>query len=156
MLRQHCRRIRAHLAQDGVDETGIALRPARLLRLLDGKADGGVWRHLHEGELCRARDQKEPRLEGIGGQRLLQKAAKQILDLPQPPQSRRGDGVRKGAVSGFEAREGGFRARAGENLVEWLTLAQDRAQQIGGKPASLQARVLSLRLFLCRFQWDAA
>ena len=131
------------------------MRAARCLRLLDGQADRGVRRHLHEGELGRARDHDKARLEGIGGQRLAHETGEQILDLPEPAKRGCGDGMCEGAVAGFEAGECRFRARAGEGVVERLPLAQHRAQQIGGEIARLQPGAFRLRVFWERVQYVA-
>ena len=69
LLRNDCRCVRAYLAQDRVDEACQAMGAARGLRLLDGEADRGVRGNVHEGELSRGRDQDEPGLERLGGQR---------------------------------------------------------------------------------------
>ena len=112
-------------------------------------------RHLHEGELGRGRDHDKARLEGLGGQRLAQEAGQQILDLPEPAERGRGDGMCEGAVAGFEAGECRFRAGGGEGVVERLPLTQHRAQQIGGEIARLQPGAFRLRVFLERVQYVA-
>ncbi len=152
LLRNDCRSVRTHLAQDRVDEASQLMGAARRFRLLDGEADRGVRGHVHEGELCRARDQDEPRLEGLGGQRLVQEAGEQVLDLAEPAQRGCGDGVREGPVAGFEAGECGFRTRGGEGVVERLPFAQHRAQEIGRELPRQEAGVFRLHLFGLRFQ----
>ena len=153
LLRDQCRRIRAYLAQDGVDEPGVTVGAAQSLRLLDGKADGGVGRYFHKRKLRRTCDQDEPRLERFGGQRLCKEAVQQILDLPQPAERSCRDGACEGAVPEFEAGESRFRAGAGEGVVERLPLAQHRPQQIDGQLARFQAGILGLRLLMGRSQF---
>ena len=128
------------------------MRAARCFCLFDGQADRGMRRHLHEGELYRAHDQDEARLECLGGQRLAQEAGEQILDLPKPAERGCGDGMGEGAVAEFEAGECRFRAGGGEGVVERLPLTQHRAQQIGGELPRLKPGAFRLRVFLERVQ----
>ena len=121
-------------------------RSAGAFRLLHRKADRGMRSDLHEGELRHAGDEDETRLEGIGRQRLFEKAAEHVFDLAQPAQAGCRDSAGERAVAKCKAGKGGFRARCREGFVERLPVSQHRLQKMRGELAGLLPRSLRLHV----------
>ncbi len=123
----------------GVDQAGIARRPAVGLDKAHGQIDGGVIGHIEQKDLRRAEQQGGLDPRRVGRKTALEHRPKQMPQRSESSQDRRHQPPRQRAVAVLKAGKVRMRMRAVELLVERAPPPQHAFQYLGGDAAGGEA-----------------
>ena len=134
-----------HTTQHGVDQAGIARRPAVGLRQAHRQIDRSVIGHFEPEDLRGADQQNGFHARRFGRKALVEKSAEQMAQGAEPPQNGGGEPAHQRAVAIGEPGQAGVGGFARQLFVERDFPPQDAIENVGGDPSGSEAGDFRLR-----------